>query len=335
MKRTSLRLVRQIDAIVALLLAVVTSTLGLLDVVSPKIAGNATLATLAVISFALLRDRWNKASADRSTEMSVAMASQSLTQIERRMASLEAASSAVLKMQTTVEGIAHIRTVRGADIAAAFSEARQHTDRWLFRGGTGTYTRAVTLPECIANARRDRRALLVRIEIIDPTSSVLCEAYSRFRHAVSSRPDGTGELWTADRTMRESYATILSACYHQQRFQFLDISIGLSTVMSTFRFDLSASRVIITQDDPQFPAMVVSNGSPLFDGYANDLRTTMAQAKRVDLEAAARTPLSDEPTVTEARALFVAVGVPLPKGFDDVSVREVIDKAIRAKNPYE
>ena len=37
------------------------------------------------------------------------------------------------------------------------------------RCSSGTYIRAKTLPECVAAARRERRTLIVRLEIIDPT----------------------------------------------------------------------------------------------------------------------------------------------------------------------
>jgi hypothetical protein len=226
-----------------------------------------------------------------------------------------------------------VKTLKGPDIDRAFAEARQHTDRWIFKGGTGTYTRAITLPQCVDNARRERRPLQMRLEILDPTDEELCRKYTRYRTSLSSGPDGTGEPWTLDRTRKESFATVLAACWYQQRFQLLDVSMGLTSTMSTFRFDLSATRIIITQDDPKFPAMMISSESPLYDGYATELRNSLSQARTVPFEKVSA--LFDElPTGSQVREFFARVRLPLPEFYSDEDIRQIIEKAIHAKNPY-
>jgi hypothetical protein len=327
------RFAENADALVPLIIGVAVSVLGLLDIASPHVVDNTILIALAVLSFALLRDRWNKDTTDASIKATSTETLSSLNHLRTQMTTLETLHQLAMRTHATVEGLATVKTLKGPDRSQAFADARLRTDRWIFKGGTGTYTRAVTLPQCVESARRERRPLQVRLEIIDPTDEALCERYTRYRTSLSSEPDGTGEVWTTDRTRKESFASVLAAFWYQQNFQLLDISVGLSSTMSTFRFDLSASRIIITQDDPQFPAVMISSTSPLYDGYETELRSSLSQTRLVPLKDA-QIRLSEVPTETEAREFFAAVLVPLPDSYSDDDVRQIVEKAIRARNPY-
>jgi hypothetical protein len=333
MKRRIFMFTQNVDALVPLILGVAVSALGLLDFATPHVVDNSILIVLAVLSFALLRDRWNKDSIERGAKEVSAETLSVMRTLQATTAPLAELDQLVARMHVTVEGLATVKTLRRADIDRAFVEARRHTDRWSFKGGTGTYTRAVTLPRCVENARRERRPLQVRLEILDPTDEALCEKYTRYRTSLSSGPDGTGEPWTLDRTRKESFATVLAVYWYQQRFQLLDLSFGLTSTMSTFRFDLSATRIIITQDNSEFPAMMILSDSPLYDGYATELRTSLSQARRVPFEEV-RVLLDEVPAEAQVREFFAAVKLPLPEFYSDEDVCQVIEKAIRAKNPY-
>jgi hypothetical protein len=322
-RRFLVQFAQNIDALVPLLLGVTVSALALFDLASPKVVDNSILIALSVLSFALLRDRWNSEKSDGT-----------LQELREKLPLLSELDQLVTGLNVTVEGMATIRTVKGPERDRAFVEARLHTDRWTFKGGTGTYTRAVTLPQCVQSSRLERRALTVRLEILDPMDESLCGQYARYRSSLAQGPDGTGEVWTTDRTRKESFATVLAACWYQQNFQLLDIGVGLSQMMSTFRFDLSADRVIITQDDPQFPAVVIVRNSSLYDGYATELRTSFGQSRQVDLLAAGAVTLSDIPTETQVRQLFEHIAMPLPADYGSTDVQQIVNKAIDAKNPY-
>ncbi len=316
MGRRLVRLAHDADAMVPLILGIAVSVLGLFDIATPRIVDNSILIILAVLSFALLRDRWIKDSSQR----------------EVRKASAETLSR-LDAMHIAVNGLATVKTLKGADIDLALENARVYTDHWMFKGGTGTYTRAMTLPLCVEIARRERRSLQVRLEILDPVNVALCERYARYRTSQSPGPDGTGEPWTTVRTQKESFATLLAAAWYQQKFQLLDIAVGLTSTMSAFRFDLSSSRIIITQDDPRFPAMMISSDGPLYQTYATELRVSFAQAKRVPLEEA-KVLFAEQPTTAQAREFFTRIKIALPDNYSDRDVQQIIDKAIRAKNPY-
>jgi len=206
----------------------------------------------------------------------------------------------------------------------------------VFKGGTGTYIRAVTLPQCIENARQRKGRLLVRLEIIDPTDEAVCERYGEFRRTLSAdRPDGTGERWTLDRTRKEAFATVLAACWYRQRFGLLEIDVRLSSVMTTFRWDLSAHRIIITQEDPSAPALMIEDGTFFYERWSTELIANLEQARRVPLETTRRASLSNEPTVEETRRLFDTLGLPLPRSFTDRDVADIVQKAVTPRNPYQ
>jgi hypothetical protein len=282
------------DGVVALLVAVTIGFLAVLDVLGAEKINAAVLLVLALLATTLLRDR------------------QSISR--------------------TLTDTSAVRQLSGDELGQEHAEARRHTDQWIFKGGTGTYLRAVTLRECIEYARREQRPLRVQLEIIDPTDDALCLAYAQFRSSLAPGPDGTGETWTFERTRKESLATVLAACWYRQRFPFLRIEVGLSKVMTTFRWDLSSHSLIMTQDPG--PALMFAKGRPYYRAYSRELEASFRQARRIDINKASELRLGDEPTIEETRRLFIKLDLELPHSFADRDVSDVIAKALRAKNPY-
>jgi hypothetical protein len=308
---------RNIDTLLAPVLAMVVLIIGLVDVdvVGPDQVDGALLVVLAALSVSMLRDRSRMGT------------------IERQLGDV---GTTLAGTRTSIDEQAMVRVISGNEVGQALAEARTGTDQWAFRGGTGTYIRAVTLPDCIRSARVLRRPLTIRLEIIDPTNDEACTRYARFRHSVSDGPDGTGELWTLDRTRKESYATVLAACWYKQRFDPLDIIVGLRPTMTTFRWDLSSRCVVITQEDPAAPAMIIDRGRAHYERYATELRASLEQTRRLPIQSAAESvPLNEEPTVEETKRLFDKVELPLPASFTERDVRDIIGKAVRPKNPYQ
>ncbi|MFG2133751.1 hypothetical protein ACGFNV_39155 [Streptomyces sp. NPDC048751] len=299
--------VRNADGVVAIGAALV---IGLLEVLGPNFNDNvvsgATLLVLAALVFG------------------------SLTERRRRLADIRTATAGTNR---AIEDLAMVRTLAGAEVGLAHEHARRNTARWVYKGGTGTYLRAVTLPECVIEAQRGRRSLSMKIDIVNPADDRVCAAYARFRRTFGHRPDGRapGE-WTTERTRKEAYATVLAAAWHRQRLDTLEVDVHLSSVAPTLRFDLSDAGLIITQDDPRRVSLYVERGRPLYDYYVTELHQSREQAVKLDLRES--TPLSDEPTVDEVRRLFDRLGLPLPTTLTDRDVGDIIDKALRAEDPY-
>lgn len=285
-------------------------TVGLLDmfggVLGDNVVSGATLLVLAAVVYGSLAER------------------------KRRIADIREATAGA---RQALDSLTSVRELAGMDLERALEGARQDTDRWVFKGGTGTYLRAVTLPECVREAQRRRRSLTVKIDIVHPGDERACAAYSRFRETFSSRRDSVAQDgWSVERTRKESYATVLAASWYRQRLDTLEIDVHLSSVVPTLRFDLSASCLIITQDDPRRVSLYVERGRPLYDYYVTELHHYREQALKLDLRDTE--PLSEDPTVDEARRLFEQLGIPLPAALSDRDVGDIIDRALHAENPY-
>ncbi|MGH3900056.1 MAG: hypothetical protein ACRDTA_17810, partial [Pseudonocardiaceae bacterium] len=164
------------DGVVALLVAATVGVLAVLDVLGAETINAAILLVLALLAVTLLKDR-------------------------------QSASKALADTFA-------VRQLNAVEVGQEHAEARRHTEQWVFKGGTGTYLRAVTLRECIEHARRQGRPLRMQLEVIDPTDDALCTEYAQFRSSLAPGPDGTGETWTFERTRKESFATVLAACAH-------------------------------------------------------------------------------------------------------------------------
>ncbi|MFC5724002.1 hypothetical protein ACFP1Z_27930 [Streptomyces gamaensis] len=300
--------VRNLDAVVAMGAALIIGLLEIFDHhLDPSIGSGATLLVLGALVYGTLTER------------------------RRRMADIHEATTGA---RMAIEDLTMVRSLSGDELERALDHARQHTDRWVFKGGTGTYLRAVTLPVCAQEARRRRRSLTVKIDIVNPADDQACAAYARFRQTFASRLDVTPppEPWSAERTRKESYATVLAACWHRQRLDTLEIDVHLSSVVPTLRFDLSDEYLIITQDDPRRVNLLVEKNRPLYDYYVTELHQHREQAVAVSLLGAE--PLSEEPTVDEVHRLFESINLPLPASLTDGDVSEIVEKALHAENPY-
>lgn len=319
------------DSALALFLAIGVGILTLADVVSSNDVNGAILLTLALVATASLRNRAREETMDNQLHDVLRSTEQMLTKLPARLDELE---STVQGTRRALTESSFIRVLHGAEVGLALEEARRNTDRWAFKGGTGTFLRAVTIPECVEIARRKKHTLNMQLEIIDPANEKLCATYAQFRRSLSDQPDATGEIWTVDRVRKESYATVFAACWYQRRFSFVTIEVALSLVMTTFRWDMTPHRLIITQEDPQFPAMMLEPGKYYYEIYSRELMASLRQCRQVPMSRLDHIELSDEPSVDETRKLFTDLDLPLPPAFTDRNVAEIVSKAIQAKNPY-
>jgi hypothetical protein len=179
------RLASEIDSAVALGIALVMSVLGLFSVTSTAVLNSSILITLTVLAFCLFRDRW------------------------QRSATVGELSE---KLDQALEQSGHVRVISGSEIRRAFAAAQESTQLWMFKGATGTYTRAVTFHKCFRLARERRHSLQIRLKILDPTDVNVCERYANFRRSVSGTQGKSDEQWTTTRVREELYATILATC---------------------------------------------------------------------------------------------------------------------------
>ncbi|MFD3515135.1 hypothetical protein [Streptomyces sp. NPDC058657] len=298
---------KNIDVVVA---AAIALTIGLLDifgdVLDDDVVSGATLLVLGALAIGSIVER------------------------VRQPASIQ---EALAGTRRALDDQAMVSSLIGAEVGEALREARQRTHLWYFKGGTGTYLRAVTLPSCVNTAKVQRSQLNIKIDIVNPGDTQACAAYARFRQMFAGQHNAAeAAQWTTDRVRKEAYATVLAACCYRQQLATLEIAVHLSSVVSTLRFDLSETCLVITQDDRSRMNLLVRRGQPLYDYYVTELHQSREQADELDLRLAP--PLAPEPTVDEVRTLFEELRLPLPRTFTDSDIGEITTKALHAEDPY-
>jgi hypothetical protein len=299
MRHNLKRTISEIDSALALGIAFAMSILGLFSATSSTLANNAILITLTVLALSIFRDRWRREDLSR-------------------------------KLDRILDKSGPVRMLSGREINQAFTEARRSTDLWVFKGGTGRYVRAVTFPECYRIARERHHDLEVRLEILDPTDSSVCERYAHFRRSMIAGADHTSEEWTTQRTQEELYATILAACWYRERFDQRNIRIGLTNIMSTFRYDMSEGSLIITQDDGN-SSLFIPQDSSFYRRFKAELSRSLDQARQVPLERAGGILIAAVPTSNDASRVFEALDLSLDPTLD---LDRIIQRALHAPNPY-
>jgi hypothetical protein len=322
----------RVDPAVALVLAIVFSALGALGVASSGVLANAVLATLAIIAFTLLRERSGRESVQatsRELKSSVDMVTDALAQLRGDVGTVGTDVKQVDKFLAELDTL--IQPVQPHLVGTLFDKAMLDTDRWIYKGGTGTYLRAVTIPRNAENARRDKNRRQISIEVIDPTNVPVCERYGRYRRKVGTQ-DPYGEEWTTERVRCESYAAIIAAAYYQDTADWLNVRIGLSSTMTIFRYDMSSSYLIITQEDPRQPALKAGTNSLFYRLWSEELALSFEQSNQLDLTKVARMDLA-EINQAKASALLHTLGVPLDPSLSGL-LDEIIEKALRARDPY-
>ncbi|HET6502936.1 MAG TPA: hypothetical protein VFG87_19455 [Amycolatopsis sp.] len=308
------------ESAIALGLAVVISFLGIFDLVPSDLIAKVIPLTLGVVAFAMLRERWRQETSNADLHTSIATAHTALDE----------------SIKETLAGLSAVRIASGVEATEALARARADTDRWIFKGGTGTHTRVVTLPSCLKVADEQGRTFRVQMEILDPTDFDLCRRYAQLYRSLAEDANDDARNWTGKGTQIESYATILTGCWYKQKLDhLLDIEIGLSSTLSTFRWDLSSSCLIVTQRGPQFPAMIVEKGRPYYNSWDIELRTSFGESRKVGLDKALRgIDLGEAPSVALVRTMFDQAELTLPNDYDEADVAEIIRKALNDTNPF-
>ncbi|MFG1704346.1 hypothetical protein ACFLIM_14235 [Nonomuraea sp. M3C6] len=301
-----------LDLGIVLLVAAAVSVLDLLEVLPNGQTDKLILPVLALLAFVWIRDRNRQ------------------TRVADQIAAVSRTTDGMWRLLASGDSV---KSLNGAAITRLLAEARASTDMWLFKGGTGTYIRAVTLPECIERARRTRSKMRFLLELLDPTNKALCASYAELHRNLSN--DGAEEKgWTSLDTRKDVYATILAACwYRQYNSQLLELKIGLADTISLFRCDLTSHNLVITQRGPEFPGLAIPRNSPHYNPWYVELENSLNQTKPLEVDKAPQ--LSLRPTASEARELFAGLGIPLTEEFKDSDVADIARVALSRTDPYQ
>jgi hypothetical protein len=159
-----------------------------------------------------------------------------------------------------------------------FEKAYSFTGKWDFSGSSGTFIRASTLPQLHAVTGHKQKHVDVLILINDPRDLVICERYVGYKRTSGEEP------WTVERVRLEIVATIIAAAWYGIVNPRLTIRVGLKSVLSRYRYDVSSAYAIVTRENPDEPALIVHSESVRYQGIIEEISCQRDQAEMLDLE---------------------------------------------------
>lgn len=217
--------------------------------------------------------------------------------------------------------------VPAGDVSGLLTSASKTTKKWWFRGGTGRYLRAMTLPELSSIAQHSSSTRELNVQLIDPTNLSICHEYASYRASLRSAKKNASQ-WTRDQVRAEVYATILSLFWVAKENSLLQIKLTVLATFSSFRLDLSSDYVVITKEDQLAPGVRCDDGTFFYQAYQDDMVLTAKQGRLIPV-----TVERDLTTVQSVRALFDRLGLSGTELSDSI-----LDLALRGarepQNPY-
>ncbi|PSK26579.1 hypothetical protein C6575_36535 [Nocardia seriolae] len=229
---------------------------------------------------------------------------------------------------------AAVRLLYGPEIDQAQALARRDTDTWIYKGGTGTYLRAETLPFFLGRVRAEQHLLSLRVEVLDPADEMLCEVEAQHRNALRPGGDLNGRPWTTDRIRKQSYATVLACAWYRAQSELLTIELALSAVVTTYRWDMSDSVVIMNQRGSNTPALLFERGKTQYSDLTRELALSFKQARHLPLGRDNELRPPAEPGISQVRKLLERLELPLPGIYTDEDVTEIVEYALRPSNTF-
>jgi hypothetical protein len=222
---------------------------------------------------------------------------------------------------------ANMSSIEPKEISMLLAAAIQPTEKWWFRGGTGRFLRAVTLPKMAELTRNSSSTRELHVQLIDPTELGVCQEYAAYRSGLHSASSDK-EQWTQERVRKEIYATLLSLFLKAKEYPLLRIQITLLRSFSSFRLDLSSKYVILTKEDPQAPGVRCDNGSYFYSAYTDDLVLTAKQGRPIAVK-----PFNSDLSVESVRHHFAELQL-VGDGIEDELLLSVLETTKVARNPY-
>jgi hypothetical protein len=103
-----------------------------------------------------------------------------------------AIGSFLFSLQPKVMRNAEMSVVAPGEISTLLVAAIQPTEKWWFRGGTGRYLRAMTLPSMGKTTRSRSSTKELHVQLIDPTELAVCNEYAVYRSGLRSATKNDG-----------------------------------------------------------------------------------------------------------------------------------------------
>jgi len=170
-------------------------------------------------------------------------------------------------------------------VSKRLREEMRSSRSWRYSGGTGTFLSAVTLPVLAGEAHKREQRTEVEAMIIDPREDSLCEQYALYRAGVKSAKHDAP--WTKDHVKNQLLATVIATYVIQNASHYCHFKIRLKNHLSRFRYDMGDSRLFITTESPDTPALTARSGEHYYNSYKEDLQWSFEHADELPSEAPA------------------------------------------------
>lgn len=223
------------------------------------------------------------------------------------------------------------KIIEATKIQEELAKGRITTDYWYFTGGTGIFTKAVTLPELARFARIKNKPIEIKLQIIDPLNIDLCEKYAIYRRGLNTAATAQNrKMWNSRYVRNQSFATIVKSIIITSQEPLLEISVGLKNNFSLFRLDLCSTSVIVTKEDPREVAFIFYKQSSSFNSYFHEFKETYKQTKEVKKYITDINLIE----IDKPKLIFILEAVDLYVDLNDSDLDEILDLVKNSVNPY-
>ena len=222
---------------------------------------------------------------------------------------------------------AQIKILQPIEIGSAFEHARYETEKWWFSGGSGKFTRSVTLPTLSTMARNKNKSIEIVVQIMNPHNSAVCKSYVSYRNGLRS---GKYNKKTLKSVQVDLISTIVSVYTWKSEQALLNIQLGLRDNFSLFRIDISSNKAIITKEDPLEPAILYDNGTFFYEAYCEEIKQSYSQIKKLDTNIA----FVGLEEINEQNIKELLMKLNLYELVEDKDLKTIIENVKTTENPY-
>lgn len=214
-------------------------------------------------------------------------------------------------------------------IKEIFIKGRIETDFWYFSGGSGRFTRAVTLPELNLISKRNNEHKSIKIILLDPMDDSLCESYASYRQNLKSSKNE----WSIQYVRNEITSTICSSIIHKNINPMLDINVYLKKNFSTLRIDINQSNCIVTKEDKKEPALTTPSDTFLYRTYKEEILQVSKQCFEIDMRCKIANKTFGKLTASDIEEICIFLGFNAKlKAEDFKNISEILNTN---ENPYK
>ena len=199
------------------------------------------------------------------------------------------------------------------------------TKNYWFRGRSGRFMRQTVMPALFEAGMREAQRRQFSILLPDPDDTATLEAYAHYRNSLESEKS----FWNSERVRVEVVATILMATYLSNKNQFFNADIFLKSDFALFRMDMSDDALIMTREDPKWPAIICSGRSKFYASYQEEFRIEAENGIKLD---PAKASLPDSYDESHVNPTLKALGIQLQ--LTPESAKAVIEAIRDPITPY-